>query len=46
MFVKVTSAEPTAVDVIDGGGTRISRLFQPQVIRRGSGPNRVVECLF
>ena len=46
-FVKVTSAEATAVDVIDGGGgTRISRLFQAQVIRRGSGPNRVVECPF
>ena len=43
-FMKVTSAEATAVDVIDGGGTRISRLFQAQVIRRGSGPNRVVEC--
>ena len=35
-----------ALDVIDGGGTRISRLFQPGVIRRGSGPNREVECLF
>ena len=34
------------MDVIDGGGTRISRLFQAQVIRRGSGPNRVVECPF
>ena len=45
-FLKVTSAEATAVDVIDGGGTRISRLFQAQVIRRGSGPNRVVECPF
>ena len=43
-FLKVTSAEATAVDVIDGGGTRISRLFQAQVIWRGSGPNRVVEC--
>ena len=43
-FLKVTSAEATAVDVIDGGGTRFSRLFQAQVIRRGSGPNRVVEC--
>ena len=45
-FVKVTSAEATAVDVIDGGGTIISRLFQAQVIRRGSGQNRVVECPF
>ena len=46
-FLKVTSAEATAVDVIDGGGgTRISRLFQAQVIRRGSGPNRVVKCPF
>ena len=45
-FLKVTSAEATAVDVIDGGETRISRLFQAQVIRRGSGPNRVVECPF
>ena len=44
--LKVTSAEATAVDVVDGGGTRISRLFQAQVIRRGSGPNRVVECPF
>ena len=43
-FLKVTCAEATAVDVIDGGGTRIRRLFQAQVIRRGSGPNRVVEC--
>ena len=45
-FVKVTSAEATAVDVIDGAGTRIRCLFQAQVIRRGSGPNRVVECPF
>ena len=45
-FLKVKSAEATAVDVIDGGGTRISRLFQSQVIRRGSGLNRVVECPF
>ena len=45
-FLKVTSAEATAVDVIDGGGTRISRLFPAHVIRRGSGPNRVVECPF
>ena len=44
--LRVTSAEATAVDVIDGGGTRISRLFQAHVIRRGSGPNRVVECPF
>ena len=46
LFLKVTSAEATAVDVIDGGGTRISRLFHAQVIRQGSGPNRVVECPF
>ena len=45
-FLKVTSAEATAVDVIDGGGAIISRLFQAQVIRRGSGQNRVVECPF
>ena len=45
-FVKVTSAEATAGDVIDGGGTRISRLFRAEVIQRGSGPNRVVECRF
>ena len=45
-FLKVTSAEATAVDVVDGGGTIISRLFQAQVIRRGSGQNRVVECPF
>ena len=45
-FLKVTSAEATAVDVIDGGGTRMSCVFQSQVIRRGSGPNRVVECPF
>ena len=45
-FLKVTSAEATAVDVIDGGGTIISRLFQAQVIRQGSGQNRVVECPF
>ena len=46
--LKVTSAEATAVDVVDGGGggARINRLFQAQVIRRGSGPNRVVECPF
>ena len=29
-----------------GGGTIISRLFQAQVIRRGWGQNRVVECPF
>ena len=34
------------MDVVDGGGTIISRLFQAQVIRRGSGQNRVVECPF
>ena len=34
------------MDVIDCGGTKISCLFQAQVIRRGSGPNRVVECPF
>ena len=45
-FLKVTSAEATAVDVVEWGGTIISRLFQAQVIRRGSGQNRVVECLF
>ena len=45
-FLKVTSAEATAVDVVDGGGTIISRLFQAQVIQRGSGQNRVVECPF
>ena len=45
-FLKVTSAEATAVDVVDGGGATISRLFQEQVIRRGSGQNRVVECPF
>ena len=46
-FLKVTSAEATAVDVVDrGGGAIISRLFQGQVIRRGSGHNRVVECPF
>ena len=45
-FLKVMSAEATALDPIDGGGTRISRLFQAQVIRRGSGLNRVVECPF
>ena len=45
-FLKVTSAEATAVDVIDGGGAIISRLFQAQVIRRGWGLNRVVECPF
>ena len=45
-FLKVTSAEATAVDVVDGGGTIISRLFQAQVIRRGSGQNRLVECPF
>ena len=45
-FLKVTSAKATAVDVVDGGGTIISRLFQAQVIRRGSGQNRVVECPF
>ena len=45
-FLKVTSAEATAVDIIDRGGTRVSRLFQAQVIRRGSGPNRVVDHPF
>ena len=45
-FLKVTSAQATAVDVVDGGETIISRLFQAQVIRRGSGQNRVVECPF
>ena len=45
-FVKVTSAEATAVDVIDGWGRRISRLFHAQVIKRGSGPNRVMDCPF
>ena len=45
-FLKVTSAEATAVDVVAGGGAIISRLFQAQVIRRGSGQNRVVECPF
>ena len=34
------------MDVIDGGGTRISRLFQAQVIQRGSGPNTVVDFPF
>ena len=34
------------MDVIDGGGMRISRLFQAQWFRRWSGPNRVVECPF
>ena len=29
-----------------GGGARICRLFQAQVIRRGSGRNRVVGCPF
>ena len=29
-----------------GGGAIISSLFQAQVIRRGSGQNRVVECPF
>ena len=45
-FLKVTSAQATAVDVVDGGGTIISRLFQAQVVRRGSGQNGVVECPF
>ena len=46
-FLKVMSAEATAVDVVDGGGGAIiSPLFQAQVIRRGSGQNRVVECPF
>ena len=46
-FLKVSSAEATAVDVVDGGGGAIiTRLFQAQVIRRGSGQNRVVECPF
>ena len=36
-FLKVTSAEATAVHVVDGGGMIISRLFQAQVIRRGFG---------